>query len=108
MNTGSSSSPAEIVTELTGWFVGGGLITMVLFPLALPILVLTVIATIPLVLIALAGVLAAAAVAIPVLLVWGVGRRVFRGPRPPSTVEQGPPESLPRPAGLSPAKGWRS
>jgi hypothetical protein len=107
MNTGPRSSPAEIVTELTGWFVGGGLITMALFPLALPILALTVVATIPLVLIALAGVLAAAAVAVPVLLVWGVGQRAIRRLRPPNQVEQGPPKSS-RPTGLSPARGWRS
>jgi hypothetical protein len=77
MNGNGGTTRHEIADELSGWFVGGGLITMVLFPLALPLIVLTVVATIPLVLVALAGGLAVAVVAAPVLLLWSLGRRVI-------------------------------
>jgi hypothetical protein len=85
------SRGTEITDEMSGWIVAGGLVTMALFPLALPILVLTMIAAIPLVLVALAGALVAAVVAVPVLLVRGLGRRVIGAPRPTRTNHQGGP-----------------
>jgi hypothetical protein len=81
MNGDSGTTRYEIADEMSGWLVGGGLITMVLFPLALPLIVLTVVATIPLVLVALAGALAVAVVAAPVLLVRGLARRATRALR---------------------------
>jgi hypothetical protein len=73
-----NNSRAEIIDEVSRWGVGGGIITIALFPLALPIIALTVVAALPLLLIGLAGVLAAAVVIAPVLLVRGVGRSLKR------------------------------
>ena len=52
---------AELADEASAWAVGGGVITVALFPIALPIILLTVAAILPLVLIPLAlGLLVAA------------------------------------------------
>lgn len=65
-NTGASGvSAEEVFDSVAAMLVGGGLITMVLFPFALPIILLVVI---PLVPIALVAALAAAIAAAPVLL----------------------------------------
>jgi hypothetical protein len=86
MNAESTARPrAEIVEEISKWTVGGGIITMALFPLALPIIALTAIATIPLVLVALAAGLVVAAVAVPILLVRSLGRRAIGALRPRGT-----------------------
>jgi hypothetical protein len=69
---------AEVIDELSGWNVVGGLLTMALFPLALPLLVLTVAAVIPLALVGVAGGLVVAAVAAPVLLARSLWRRATR------------------------------
>lgn len=55
--------------ELAAWAVGGGIITVALFPLALPLLVLTALAVLPFVLIPVALGVAALLVALPVLAV---------------------------------------
>jgi hypothetical protein len=68
MNTETTHPKAELLTTASNWVVGGGIITMALAPLAIPIIGLTLIATIPLVLIGVAGALAAAVVALPILL----------------------------------------
>jgi hypothetical protein len=47
-------APADLGEEATAWAVGGGIITMALFPLALPIILLTAATVIPLLLIPLA------------------------------------------------------
>ena len=57
----------EIVDEASNWLVGGGIVTMALFPLALPGIALLLIAALPLV-----------ALALPFLLIWGIGVAVFR------------------------------
>jgi Flp pilus assembly protein TadB len=109
MNTESSThSRDELLTVASGWLVGGGLITMVLFPLAIPILALTAIAVLPFVLIPLAVALAVAVVAVPFLLVLRLGRSAKRALRPTRTAEQGGPESRSGPAGFAPARGSRS
>jgi hypothetical protein len=54
---------AELAEEASAWAVGGGIITMALFPMALPLILLTVAAAIPLLLLVLPVVLLAAAVA---------------------------------------------
>jgi membrane protein implicated in regulation of membrane protease activity len=63
-----------LAEEASAWAVGGGIITMALFPLALPIILLTAATVIPLLLVALALGLVAAVVAAPILLL----RRVVR------------------------------
>jgi hypothetical protein len=72
---------ADFGYEASNWLVGWGLIIMVLFPLALPLLVLTAIFFAPLALLPLAAALVAAAIAAPVILLRRVGRRVFRSRR---------------------------
>jgi hypothetical protein len=69
---------SQVVEGLSGVLVGGGIITMALFPLAVPLIALTLIAAIPVLLITLAAALAVAAVIVPVLLVLGLGRRAIR------------------------------
>ena len=44
------NSRAEIVDEVSKWAVGGGIVIVALFPLALPILILTAVAVLPLLL----------------------------------------------------------
>jgi hypothetical protein len=56
----------EIVDEASNWLVGGGIVTMALFPLALPGIALLLIAALPLV-----------ALALPFLLIWGIGVAVL-------------------------------
>jgi hypothetical protein len=63
----------ELLDELAAWLVGFGIVTAAVFPLALPIIALTVASLIPLVLVALAAGLLIAVVAAPILLV----RRMF-------------------------------
>jgi hypothetical protein len=73
-------SAGDFGSELSAWLVGGGIITMALFPLALPLILLLAIGAIPLLLVPLAGGLVVALVAVPVLLVRGL-RRAFRARR---------------------------
>jgi hypothetical protein len=72
--TTTTHSSSDVFEGVSAVLVGGGAVTLALFPLALPIIALTVIAAIPLVLVALAAGLVAAAVAAPILLV----RRLLR------------------------------
>lgn len=60
-------SRGEMVDELSSWNVGAGILTMSLFPLALPGIVLLLVAAIPLL-----------ALALPLLVIGGVGIGVFR------------------------------
>ena len=85
MNTGSEAtrpSTADVVDQMSGWAVGGGIVTIALFPLALPILALTAVAVIPFLLVPLAAGLIAAVVAAPILLVRSVWRSLKRRTRP--------------------------
>jgi hypothetical protein len=96
MDAGSAvPSGAELVDEISKWTVGGGIITMALFPLALPILVLTVIAALPLLTAVLAAGLLIGAVALAVLLVRGA----IRALGPHRTAEPGHAKTRPRSAG---------
>jgi hypothetical protein len=63
----SNTSRGELVDEASNWIVGGGIVTMALFPLALPGIALAAVAAIPLL-----------ALALPLALVAGVGLAVFR------------------------------
>jgi membrane protein implicated in regulation of membrane protease activity len=66
---------AEVVDEVSRWGVGLGIITVALFPLSIPFLLLTAVALLPLLVPVLALGLIAGIVALPVLL---VRRRVRR------------------------------
>lgn len=78
MPTRPNTPPAaDMATEMAGWMAGGGIVTMMLFPLSLPLILLLVISALPLVILPLAVGLAAALVAVPFLLV----RRVIRALR---------------------------
>jgi hypothetical protein len=60
---------AEVADEISKWTVGAGIITLALFPLALPILALTAIAALPLLVPVLAMGLLAGVVYLPIRLV---------------------------------------
>jgi len=88
------------MNETIGWTVGLGMVTMVLFPFALPGIALTVVALLPL----LALALPVALVAAPILAVRGLRRRAesrragaVEGDRAPSRSGwAGSPAGLPR------------
>jgi hypothetical protein len=62
------ATPAELTEEISAWAVGGGIVTMALFPLALPIILLTAAAAIPFLLVPIAFGLVIAVLAAPILL----------------------------------------
>ena len=71
-----SPSAVELGDTLSDWAVGGGIVTMALFPLSIPFLVLTLVALLPLLApVVVIGVLAGV-VALPVMLVRAVARRI--------------------------------
>jgi hypothetical protein len=78
---GAKTSASDLAWELSDWNVGAGIVMTALFPLALPMLVLTLVATIPLLLIGLVGGLAVAVVAAPVVVLWRLGRLATRALR---------------------------
>jgi hypothetical protein len=98
MNTRSEAtrpSTADVVDQMSGWAVGGGIVTIALFPLALPILALTAVAVIPFLLVPLAAGLVAAVVAAPILLVRSLRRSLKRRRRPHSGFRAGSAGSPP-------------
>ena len=68
----------NLTDEASGWLVGGGIVTMALFPLAIPILLLAAVFALPLLLPVLALGLLVAAIAVPVLAVRALARLVRR------------------------------
>ena len=81
MNTESRAQRrAEVIDEISMWTVGLGILTLSLFALSLPILLLTAVALLPLVLPLLAIGLVVAVVAVPILLVRRLVRRIRRRP----------------------------
>src|SRR5262245_31625938 len=86
-----STNPLDTASD---YLVGGGIITMALFPLALPLVALLIVAVLPLVVVAIALGLIGAVLAAPVILIRSLSRRlapmraarredhVFRGNRP--------------------------
>jgi hypothetical protein len=68
---------AEVADGVSGLLVGAGLITMVLFPLSIPILLLTLVSLLPLA-------LPLVVVAVPVLVILGLVRLIARFTRPKS------------------------
>ena len=86
----SSASADEIFNEIGAFLVGGGLITMVLFPFALPILVLVVV---PLIAVGLVVAVAGAIAVAPLLLfrlVRSLLGRARRASRPMLVPDPGP------------------
>ena len=82
MNAESTArSRAEVADEVSKWTVGLGIITFALFPLSLPILILTAVAVLPLLLPALAVGLLIGVVAVPILAVRSLRRRAIRARR---------------------------
>jgi hypothetical protein len=59
----------EVVDESSNWLVGGGIVTMALFPLALPALILILVAAIPILLVSLVAAVATGLIWLPVHLV---------------------------------------
>lgn len=106
MNTQPAYTRDEVIEEFSKWGVGLGIVTMSLFTLSLPILILTLVALLPLVLPLIALGLVAAILAVPFLLVRSVLRaiRKRRAPKgPPHTPE--PESGAPRLEGARPVRG---
>jgi hypothetical protein len=82
-----TSSIGDVITGAAGWLVAVGILTMALFPLAIPGIVLTVAAVVPLALLAVVVGLLAAVAAAPVIAVRAVRRRARRGART-STIDR--------------------
>jgi membrane protein implicated in regulation of membrane protease activity len=80
----TTPSYRELADELSTWLAGGGILTTALFPLALPLIALTVAAALPLVVVALAVGLVVAVVAAPILLLRRLVRASRRFGRSPS------------------------
>jgi hypothetical protein len=74
MNSEAARSRAEIADEISKWTVGGGIILVALFPLTLPILILTAAAVLPLLVPLLAAGLVVGVIALPILLLRRLGR----------------------------------
>lgn len=75
--TTQTARRAEVADEISKWTVGGGIIVMVLFPLALPIIALTAFAALPLLAPVLAVGVLIGLIAAPITL----GRRLGRALR---------------------------
>ena len=86
-----ATTKAEVVNEASVWLAGGGILTTALAPLALPILVLTIVAILPLLLIGLVPVLLVGLVALPVVAAVRLVRRVRARPRPFGAPQAGKP-----------------
>jgi hypothetical protein len=74
MNSEAARSRAEIADEISKWTVGGGIVLVALFPLALPILILTAVAVLPVLVPLLAAGLVVGVVGLPILLLRRLGR----------------------------------
>jgi hypothetical protein len=66
---------AEVVDEVSKWTVGAGIVTVALAPLAIPILVLTGVALLPLLLPVIPIALIGGLIYLPIRLVRGLRRR---------------------------------
>jgi hypothetical protein len=96
-------SPPEVLDEAATWLVGGGILTMALFPLSLPLLLLTAASLVPFLVVPLAGALIAAVAAVPILLARRLARWVIGARRGRSGQRPGP-RVQPCGAGLTPPR----
>jgi hypothetical protein len=78
MDSEAARARAELSDEISKWTVGWGVVGTALFPFALPIVILTAVALLPLLVPLLALALLAGVLALPVLLVRKLGRSVAR------------------------------
>jgi hypothetical protein len=78
----STQSSIEVVNGVSVGLVGVGIVTIALFPLALPILILTAVSVVPFLIPLLALGLLAAVVAFPIWLIRSLRRLLMRRPRP--------------------------
>jgi hypothetical protein len=103
MNDHRTHSRAEVVDEVSKWAVGLGIVVVALFPLSIPILILTLAALVPLAV----PLLALGVLAVPVLLARRLVRRLRRGGRPGPRPEKrsGP---LPGAAPIGPVNAERA
>ena len=69
-------SSAEVIDTVSGFLVGGGILTMALFPLAIPIVVLLIVAALPLLAAGAVLALIGAVVAAPIVLIRGLSRKI--------------------------------
>jgi hypothetical protein len=72
-------TPAELAEEASAWAIGGGILTFALFPLVLPILLLTAAFVLPFLLAGLAIALVVAVVVAPIRLVRRLRSATGRG-----------------------------
>jgi hypothetical protein len=84
-----TQSAHEIVDGQSPWLVGGGIVTMALFPLALPALALIAIAALPLLLLPLVGAVVVGLIVLPVRLARRGLRALRRSPHRPATNRSG-------------------
>jgi hypothetical protein len=93
MDSEAARTRAEVSDEISKWTVGWGVVGMALFPLALPIVILTGVALLPLLVPLLALGLLAGVLALPIMLIRKLGhsatrlrrRRGSRRPAEPSS-----------------------
>ena len=97
MESEAARARAEVVDEVSKWGVGGGILLTALAPLALPIVILTLVALLPLAVPLLAFGLIAALVALPVVLIRKAASLVSRMSPPRRRPAQ--PEPAPRAVG---------
>ncbi|HEX3242555.1 MAG TPA: hypothetical protein VHQ97_05700 [Solirubrobacterales bacterium] len=93
-NNANEHSSTEVVDTMSEFLVGGGILTMALFPLAIPIVALLIVAALPLLAVGAALAIVGAILAAPIVLVRALSRRlgkirvnrrdtrVIRGSRP--------------------------
>jgi len=91
-------SATDVADTLSSWAVGAGVITIALFPLALPILALTAVALLPLLVPIIAIGVVVGLVALPVRLVRAVAQRRTAQRR---TAQRRPSVSLREKSGLA-------
>src|SRR5262249_5539854 len=75
-NRATEQTPMDLLQTFSEFLVGGGVLTMALFPLAIPVIALLIVAALPLVVIGAVLALVGAVIAAPVVLIRGLSRRL--------------------------------
>jgi hypothetical protein len=75
-NDTTKQPTTDLLETASEFLVGGGILTMALFPLAIPMVALLIVAALPLVVIAAAVAIVAAVIAAPVFLVRWAWQRI--------------------------------
>jgi hypothetical protein len=79
--TETKPTPGDMLTEIASFLAALGMLTMVLFPLALPAIALAAVVVVPLLVLALLVAAVAAVMAPPIALVRGLRRRNTARPK---------------------------